>query len=359
VEPFLALIGYHWTTSVRRNERRDGMASTIIEVAKRAGVGVGTVSRVVNNKGYVDSETRARVEAAIVELDWVPREAARSLKSGRAQAVGVVVPFLTGPSISERLLGIESALVDAELDMIATSIERPGRRDAVLGRITQRGRIDGLLLVSIAPTTAELKHFDKVRLPVVVVDAHHRAAPRVIVDDAGGGYAVARHLLDLGHRRIGFIGDRPVPGFRFTSSRLRFGGVTKALREEGLGIPDNLVGLGAPTRADARGLATAMLVEDRPPTAIVAASDTQALGVLEAARELGIDVPAGLSVVGFDDIDAAEFAGLTTIRQPLAETGRRGVQRLVDLVEGRPIGQLREVLPVVLVPRRTTGQAPA
>jgi DNA-binding LacI/PurR family transcriptional regulator len=333
------------------------MAATIIDVAKRAGVGIGTVSRVVNNKGYVDAETRARVEAAITELDWVPREAARNLKSGRAQAIGVVVPFLTGPSISERLHGIESALVDADLDMMATSIERPGRRDAVLGRISQRGRVDGLLLVSIAPTTAELDHFRRAGLPVVLVDAHHRSAPRVIVDDAGGGYAVARHLLDFGHRRIGFIGDRPVPGFRFTSSRLRLGGVMKALREEGLGIPDALVAVGSPTRADARSLATAMLTSDRPPTAIVAASDTQGLGVLEAARDLGIDVPDDLSVVGFDDIEAADFAGLTTIRQPLVDTGRRGVERLVEMIEGRSGGQLREVLPVTLVVRRTTGRA--
>lgn len=330
------------------------MASTIIEVAKRAGVGVGTVSRVVNKKGYVDSGTRARVEAAIAELDWVPREAARNLKSGRAQAVGVVVPFLTGPSISERLRGIESGLVDADLDMIATSIERPGRRDAVLGRITQRGRIDGLLLVSISPTTAELEHFERARLPVVVVDAHHRRAARVIVDDAGGGYALARHLLDFGHTRFGFVGDRPVPGFRFTSSRLRLGGVTNALREEGLSIPEAFVGFGEPTRADARALATAMLTSERPPTAIVAASDTQALGVLEAARNLGVDVPGDLSVVGFDDIEAADFAGLTTIRQPLADTGRRGVERLVEMIDGRSAGPLREVLPVTLVPRRTT-----
>jgi DNA-binding LacI/PurR family transcriptional regulator len=330
------------------------VAATIIEVAQRAGVGIGTVSRVVNNKGYVDPATRVRVEAAIAELDWVPRGAARNLKSGRAEAIAVVVPFLTGPSISERLRGIESALVDADLDMIATSIEKPGRRSAVLGRITQRGRVDGLLLVSVAPTTAELERFHQVNLPLVVVDAHHRSVARVIVDDVGGGYATGRHLIDLGHRRIAFIGDRPVPGFRFSSSRLRFGGLTKALRDEGLGVPDDLVGLGSPTRVDARGLALAMLSGDRPPTAIVAASDTQALGVLEAARALGIDVPAGLSVIGFDDIEAADFAGLTTIRQPLADSGRRGVERLVDLIEGRSIGPLREVLPVTLVVRDTT-----
>jgi len=330
------------------------VASTIVDVASHAGVGIGTVSRVVNNKGYVDPATRARVEAAIAELDWVPRGAARNLKSGRAEAVAVVVPFLTGPSISERLRGIESGLVEADLDMIATSIEKPGRRSAVLGRITQRGRVDGLLLVSVAPTSTELERFRQVNLPLVLVDAHHRSVARVIVDDVGGGYAAGRHLIELGHRRIAFVGDRPVPGFRFSSSRLRLGGVIKALREDGLGIPGEFVGLASPTRTGARGLALEMLSIARPPTAIVAASDTQALGVLEAARSLGIDVPGGLSVVGFDDIEAADFAGLTTIHQPLAQSGQRGVERLVDLIEGRPIGSLREVLPVMLIVRSTT-----
>jgi DNA-binding LacI/PurR family transcriptional regulator len=334
------------------------MASTITEVAKLAGVGVGTVSRVLNNKGYVDPATRVRVEAAIAELEWVPQHAARNLKSKRNQAVGVVVPFLTGPSISERLAGIESALVDADLDMIATSIERPGRRAEVLGRIAHRGRIDGLLLVSLAPTHDELASIKSTGVPVVIVDAHHRSVPRVIIDDAGGGYMAARHLLDLGHRHIAFIGDHPVPGFGFSSSRLRFSGVSKALREEGLAVPDHLVGLGEPTRPAARALAMAMLGQAMRPTAIIATSDVQALGILEAARTLGIDVPGGLSVIGFDDVEVADFAGLTTIHQPLVDTGKRGVARLLELIDGRSVGALREVLPVRLVVRRTTG-APA
>ncbi len=335
------------------------MAATITEVAKRAGVGVGTVSRVVNNKGYVDPATRARVEAAIEALGWVPQRAAQLLKAKRTQAVAVVVPYLTGPSISDRIAGIESALVDADMDMLATSIERPGRRAEVLGRIALRGRIDGLLLVSLAPTNEELEGIRRADIPVVIVDAHHRTVPRVIIDDATGGYMAARHLLDLGHRRIGFVGDRPVPGFGFTSSRLRFAGVSKALREEGLAVPPDLVALGAPTRAEARALASGLLRSANPPTAIVATSDVQALGVLEAARLADIPVPERLSVVGFDDVEVADFAGLTTIRQPLVLSGQRGVARLLDLVEGRPVGPLREVLPVSLVARRTTAAAPS
>jgi len=328
--------------------------ATITQVARHAGVGVGTVSRVVNHKGYVDPSTRARVEAAIQALGWIPQHAARNIRSGRTQAVAVVVPYLTTPSIPQRLDGMVEALESADLDMITTSIERPERRADLLDRLVGRGRIDGLLLVSIVPSAAELAAIQRAHIPLVLVDAFHRSIPRVIIDDAGGGYLAARHLLELGHRRIGFVGDRQVAGFHFSSSRLRFAGVGKAMRDEGLAIPEPLVGLGAPTRLDARRLARAILTHPDPPTAIVATSDIQALGVLEAARELRLDVPRDLSVVGFDDLEIADFAGLTTIRQPLALTGQRGVERLLDLIDGRPVGPLREVLPVSLVVRTTT-----
>jgi DNA-binding LacI/PurR family transcriptional regulator len=331
---------------------------TITDVAQRAGVGVGTVSRVVNRKGYVDPGTRARVETAIAELGWIPQHAARNIKSGRGRAVAVVVPYLTTPSIPERLHGVEAALEAADLDMIATSIERPGRRAEVLKRVVQRGRIDGLLLVSIVPDEEELDAIRAAGIPLVLIDAYHRSLPRVIIDDAEGGELATRHVLELGHRRVGFVGDRPVPGFRFTSSRLRLSGVNRALREQGLAIPEPHVGLGSPTRADARELATAILTSPHRPTALVVTSDIQALGVLEAARSLGLRVPEDLSVVGFDDLEVADFAGLTTIRQPLALTGQRGVERLLDLIAGREAGPLREVLPVELVVRTTTGPPP-
>ncbi len=257
--------------------------ATITQVAQRAGVGVGTVSRVVNRNGYVDAATRARVEAAIAELGWTPQHAARNIKSGKAQAVAVVVPYLTTPSIPERLRGVEAALEDADLDMIATSIERPGRREEVLRRIVQRGRIDGLLLVSLVPTDAELAAIAAARIPVVLIDAYHRSLPRVIIDDVGGGELAAQHLLALGHRRVAFVGDRPVPGFRFTSSRLRFTGVGKALRVEGLAIPLAHVALGAPTRQDAHALALELLVGPTPPTAVVATSDIQAVQEITSA----------------------------------------------------------------------------
>ncbi len=335
------------------------MRVTIGDVAKQAGVGRGTVSRVLNNRPNVDPETRARVQAVIDELDFVPSTAARRLSLGRSQTVAVVVPFLTRPSAVERLRGIEAALVAAGLDMIAMNVESAGRRDAILRDIARPERIDGLILVSIAPSEEELDRISGTGLPVVLVDAHHRRLTRVVTDDVAGGRIAAQHLLALGHRRIGFVGDVPRPGFGFASGRLRLRGVEQALRAHGLAIREVDIGLAEHGRASARQSAASILGLPERPTAIVAASDTEAMGVLQAAAELGIVVPGDLSVIGYDDIEVADFLGLTTIRQPLFETGERAVRRLVDIIAGKDDGPLRDVLPVTLVERRTTGVPPA
>jgi LacI family transcriptional regulator len=334
------------------------MPVTIGDVARRAGVGRGTVSRVLNNKPNVDPATRARVQAVIDELDFVPSAAARRLSLGRSLTVGVVVPFLTRPSVVERLRGIELSLVALGLDMITMNVESSERRDTVLRTIARPERIDGLILMSITPHEDELARIQSTGLPLILLDAHHRSVPRVVMDDVDGGRIAARHLLELGHRRFGFVGDVPRPGFGFASSRLRLQGVERALREEGLAIRDDHLGLAEHSRQNARASAEGILAGPNRPTAIIAASDTEAIGVLEAAASLGLEVPGDLSVIGYDDVEAADFVGLTTIHQPLSESGERAVARLDALIEGRDEGPLREVMPVSLVVRRTTGRPP-
>jgi LacI family transcriptional regulator len=331
------------------------MPVTIGDVARKAGVGRGTVSRVLNNKPNVDPDTRAKVQAVIDELDFVPSAAARRLSSGRSFSVGVVVPFLTRPSVVERLRGIELSLVQLGLDMITMNVESAERRDAVLRTIARPERIDGLILMSITPHEDELARIQATGLPLVLLDAHHRAVPRVVMDDVDGGRIAARHLLELGHRSIGFVGDVPRPGFGFASSRLRLRGVEEALRAEGLAIREDHLGLAEHSRQNARRSAEMILRRLDRPTAIVCASDTEAIGVLEAAQALGLQVPGDVSVIGYDDVEAADFVGLTTIRQPLSESGERAVARLEALIDGRDTGPLRDVMPVSIVVRRTTG----
>jgi DNA-binding LacI/PurR family transcriptional regulator len=334
------------------------MPATIGDVARLAGVGRGTVSRVLNDRPNVDPATRERVQRAIAELDFVPSLTARRLSLGRTNTIMVVGPFLTRPSAVERLSGIQAALSATSLDAVSTSVETTERRVAVIRDASRPERADGLILIHIAPSTIELERILAAGIPCVLVDAHHRRLPRVVVDDVDGGQLAARHLLDLGHKRIGFIGEVPLAEFGFSSTRLRLRGVVRVLRSAGIAIPDEHVIRGEHNREGARLSALALLAGERPPTAIIAASDTEAMGVLEAARIRGLRVPEDLSVIGYDDIDVADFIGLTTIRQPLFRTGTRAVERLLGIIAGDDPRPLREVLPVELVVRSTTGPAP-
>ncbi len=330
------------------------MSVTIGDVARLAGVGRGTVSRVLNERANVDPVTRARVLAAIAALDFVPSKTARRVSLRRTQTVAVIIPYLSRPSAVERFRGIELALAAAGYDPIVFNIETAERREAVFRELPRPERVDGLIIVSLSPHASELERIERSGLPTVLVDAHHRSLPRVVGNDVLGGRLAAQHVIGLGHRRIAFLGDYSRTDLAFTSSRLRLTGVRQAARAAGIRLPPGRVGTGEHSRRRAAEIATRMLTASERPTAIVCASDTQAAGVLQAAGHLGLRLPDDLSVTGYDDLELADHLGLTTIHQPLFESGVRAVERLVRLLEGRPTEPLREVHDISLVVRRST-----
>lgn len=327
---------------------------TIADVARLAGVGRGTVSRVLNDRANVDPSTRSRVLAAIETLDFVPSQTARSLSLGTTQTVAVILPFLTRPSSVERLRGMESTLVAAGYDLIVFNVETSERRDAVFRDLPRPERVDGLIIVSLSPHGPELKRIQRSGLPAILVDAHHRSMARVVAGDVLGGRLATEHLVALGHRRIAFIGDFPRTPLAFTSSRLRLTGMRRAMAGAGLDLPSGRIALSDHSADRAAELATVMLGQRRRPSAIVCASDTQAAGVLAAASRLGLVVPDELSVTGYDDLDLAGHMGLTTIRQPLFQSGVRAVERLLLMIRGDDTSPLREVQDIHLIVRRST-----
>ena len=193
-------------------------------------------------------------------------------------------------------------------------------------------------------------------VPIVFIDARENTTslPRVLGDDVAGGELATQHLLAMGHRRIGYVGDAFVNPFGFTSSRDRFAGYQRAMVEAGQAPADGHVALGAHGRYEARDLAAHMLAQADRPTAIFAASDTQALGVLAAAQDLGLHVPDDLSVIGYDDIEACDFVGLTTVRQHLFESGRQGAQLLMSEIAERAPTAPEVVIQPEIALRRTT-----
>jgi DNA-binding LacI/PurR family transcriptional regulator len=325
--------------------------ANIAQVARHAGVGIATVSRVINGSPAVREQTRQRVLDAIAELGYAPNPAARALSTGRTLSVGVVAPFFTRPSVIERLRGISGVLDEAGYRMVLFDVERPGE-DSELFR-TLPGGLDGLLSISLCPPATDLDRFAAAGMPVVLVDHPHECLPSVHTDDVAGGRLATEHLLELGHERIAFLGDFEHNYHGFTSSASRRAGFEQALAAVGLDVDPELVRRASHGREHAAALTRVLLEEPDPPTAIFAASDTQAMGVLEAADELGASVPGDLSVVGYDDIEVARYTGLTTVAQPLEESGAIGANLLLAALEGAAITGRQ--LPVRLVVRATTG----
>jgi DNA-binding LacI/PurR family transcriptional regulator len=330
---------------------------TIRDVAREAGVSVATASRALNGKDVVNARTRDRILLVMEELGFTPSPSARRLSLGRTLTVGVVVSFLTRPQAAERLRGVDAVLADSEFDLVIYNVESVQKRDHYLSTLTNSQRADGLLVMSLPPASETADALIGSPVPVVFIDVHTPSIerlPRVVGDDVSGGALAARHLLDLGHRSMAFIGDALADPFGFTSSRDRERGFRDELARDGLEIADAWIGHGAHGRYEARDLARRMLAGEDRPTAIFTASDTQALGVIAAARELGLHVPDDLSVVGYDDIEAADYVGLTTVRQQLFESGRRGAEILLAEVGNRTPGPVIAQLDPELVVRVTT-----
>ena len=329
-------------------------APTIRDVARHAKVGVGTVSRVLNDSRLVSEDARVRVNRTIDELGYRRSSTARNLSLGRTQMIGVVAPFFTSASVLERLRGVVGQLRErGDYDLVLFDVETPPQRENAFRDFARTDRVDGLLVMSLRPTDTEVETLRREGLPVVLVDVRHPALPRVVIDNVRGGEMATEHLLERGHTRIGFVGDEPTP-FGFTSSEQRRQGMARALRRAGIRPHEGFEQLGTHGREQARDLADRLLRLPERPTAVFAASDVQAIGVLETARAKGLRVPEDLAIIGFDDIEVAEVLGLTTVRQPLRETGARGAELLLSAIDGTGGGSIEELAPLAVIERRAT-----
>jgi len=327
--------------------------ATIHDVAKKAGVGIGTVSSVLNNSRPVNEATRQRVLTAITELDFVPNPSGRRLSMGKTHTIGVVVPFFTSPAQIKRLRGVMSVISESEYDISLFAVETLIQRDRVLQTVPHRGRIDGLLIISIDPSADDVHRIQRHNIPTVLVEAYHPNLHSLQIDDTSAAQKAVDYIIELGHRKIAYISeylDTPFGVF----SQHRYQGYCRALKAAGIPINPAYLRECNPEREEGRCMALELLTLPDPPTAIFAYSDLQALGALEAARELNLTVPRDLSVVGYDDIDTARFAQLTTVRQHLFEAGMQGVEYLLDAIENPDMPPVHIQLPTELVIRQTT-----
>jgi len=330
------------------------MSPTIYDVARHAGVGVGTVSRVLNDSPQVSEHTRQKVQTSIEELDYHPSPIAQRLSLRKTFTVGVIVPFFTRPSFVERLRGIESYLSNNGYDLVLYNVETAEKRDAAFRELPTSHRFDGLLLISLHPTDEDVIGFERADVPVVLIDTHHPALTCVVIDDVRGGHIATQHLLELGHTRIACIGDVPEAPYRFTASYSRYQGYCQALEESGIPCREEYYRCARHGQEQARDMTRQLLDLTEPPTAIFAASDTQAMGAMEAVRERGLLIPHDIALVGYDDLEISQYLELTTIRQPLFESGVKGSKLLLDKLNGMTVETLCVELPIELISRRST-----
>ncbi|MDX1531930.1 MAG: LacI family DNA-binding transcriptional regulator, partial [Rhodothermales bacterium] len=306
------------------------MSVTIYDIADRAGVSIATVSRVFSGRGAVAERTRRRVFAVAEELGYKPNASARSLARRKTRVVAAVVPMLTSYFFMELVRGVQDRLREDDYDLLVYTLRTPDRADGQLSRAAQRGRADGVLLCSIHPQEEEARMLHDSGLPVVLVDAAHAEFDCVCVNNREGGYLATKHLLDRGFRRIAFLAPdaTSVPGLE------RRAGYEAALREDGVEVDEALVISGPEKDYDGYSPEAGyramreLLARDGRPEAVFAASDAQALGALKAVREAGLRVPDDLALIGFDDIQTSDYAGLSTLQQPTYEMGRVAAGKL-------------------------------
>lgn len=337
-------------TELARADGADGRA-TIGDVARHAGVSIATVSRVVNERYGVAAATVERVKIAIDELGYEASLIARSLRSQQTNVIGVLVSDIE-PFSAEVLKGVANALRRTGYELIVYSGGHGGSQVGWEKRYLSRlsGTLtDGTILVT--PTVTEVPS----RQPVVAVDPHtgNTSFTTVASQNHEGAMSATRHLIELGHTRIGFLGGRA----DLESARLREAGFRDALAAAGIAVDPTLVADGGFKRETALEPARAMLTRPDRPTAVFAANDLSAIATMEVAAELGLRVPDDLSVVGFDNVPESALTDppLTTVDQSIQRLGEVAAETLIAAIQSPRPDDAREIrLPAELVLRRST-----
>jgi len=322
---------------------------TIFDVAKSSGVSISTVSRVINTPEKVNINTRQRVYEAIDRLGFVPQAEARARALRQNGRIGVITPFFTAPSFVQRLRGIAGSLSKENYDLVIYTVDSNNRLQSYLTTIPLTGNLDGLVILSLPVLDTDVNRLVEHQLPTVLIEFPHSLLNSVEINDVEGGRIATEYLIKKGHQRIAFLGDTDLPEYSIHPVNLRLKGFRQALKAANLEVPKEFVRLAPYDQEQARIVAKDLLDTSNPPTAVFAATDYQALGVLKAARQLEVKVPDQLAVIGFDDLDMAEYEDLTTVRQHLDESGRIAIEILLAHIMDptRPIQHVTLPLKVI------------
>jgi LacI family transcriptional regulator, repressor for deo operon, udp, cdd, tsx, nupC, and nupG len=330
-----------------------GRPATIEDVANQAKVSMATVSRALRGLPNVAPDTRARILAVAQRLQYRADPHASRLAAGKTHAVGMAVPILGRWYFSQVVSGARDSFAAAGYDLLLFQVGSGTERSRFVhewGVLDKR--VDGLLLVDLRLDPEELEAVRSAGTTVASVGDRYDGYPSVTVDNKEAAAKAVQHLINLGHRDIAFIGDTPGP-LPFSVPADRRIGWCNALTNSGIAVRHNLEVPGGFTVDGGHRAMTQLLTQQDRPTAVFACSDEMAMGAVKAVRDHGLRVPQDVSIVGFDDHDLAHVMELTTIRQPVLESGRVAGKLLINAIGGDKSAP-HEVLETELVLRKTT-----
>lgn len=333
---------------------------SIKDIARVADVSYSTVSRALNNNTRISKETRDRIQLLAKEMGYTPNAVAKSLQTRRTETIGLVVTSIDDPFFPDIVKGIEGVARTAELSVfLSVSYNEPEIEMQAIETFHRR-RVDGILMTSSRVGTDYVDRLARIHVPVVLIQDEVEEGPdflhSVVANDRTGARLAVNHLLELGHKRIGYLGASD----RRRSNSLRLKGYHEALLEAGITPREEWTAIASVDEIRRLGdleagkkLGAQLL--DAGVTALFCYNDVIAVGVIEMCREQGKEVPGQCSVVGFDDIDLAQHIApsLTTVHVPKHELGRTGMKMLLELLDGQSVDD--QVLIPTLVERDSTG----
>jgi LacI family transcriptional regulator, repressor for deo operon, udp, cdd, tsx, nupC, and nupG len=306
----------------------------IEDVARLAGVSTATVSRALSGKDVVSEKSRAKVEAAALELGYVASHSAYTLATGRNRNIGVIMPYVDRWFFSAALEAIESTLIESGYDLTLYNLSGgEEQRGKIFNDFLLRQRVDAILTVAVHPNEAELEQLTKMMKPIIAIGGQVHGARSLAMNDHDAGKLATEHLLSLGHTRVANISGMIGADREFDQANKRKEGYLEAMHEAGLETRANWLVETDYTSAGAYKVTKQMLGDPKnAPTAIFCNSDEMGFGAIMAAKDLGLRVPQDISVIGIDNHDMSEFFGLTTIDQKVREQGAEAARLILEVL---------------------------
>jgi len=332
-----------------------GKKITIYDVAKRAGVAISTVSRVLNDSPYVSEETKSKVQEAIDALDFRPQVNARMLAKRQPQIIAVAVPTFTTPFFNEVLKGVKDEIAKLDLDFIIynTGSDDPEEN---FRRFIDRGIPDGLVIFSIEITEEIDKRLKDYEIPIIIVGSDHPNYDYFYWDNYKGGYLAGEHLAQQGYKKIGMI--RSHSKSRVSDQREK--GFRAALEKYGIELDEKYLVTGITRKhagfSEEAGFEAIKILSERDaiPEALFCSNDSQAIGAIYALQKMGLSVPEDVAILGYDNIKISRYLDVSSIDQLMYDVGTRAIQRLAERYKNKDLPLKQSVIEPILIPRKST-----